>query len=68
MSTSPSLPNGPAAGAQIAETEFSIELPEHGTVAARPVHEALGTWAVHHVVSQGTGFQHAGVYRYSSTA
>ena len=35
MSTSPSLPNGPAAGAQIAETEFSIELPEHGTVAAR---------------------------------
>lgn len=35
MSTSSSPPNGPAAGAQIAETEFSIELPEHGTVAAR---------------------------------
>ena len=36
MSTSPvASERPPPAGAQIAETEFSIELPEHGTVAAR---------------------------------
>lgn len=35
MPTTPLSPTGPAAGAQIAETEFSIELPEHGAVAVR---------------------------------